>query len=67
MLVEGFIGGAVGAAARRGEVGTDPDGLTDALVGLVWGTAFQLARGDVRSADRMLDQLRAVLGAGPVR
>ena len=66
-LVEGFIRGAVGSAARRGEVGADPDGLTDMLLGLVWGTAFQLARGDVRSADRMLEQLCAVLGSGPER
>lgn len=66
-LVEDFIRGAVGSAARRGEVGADPAGLTDVLVGLLWGTAFQLARGDVRSADRMLEQLCTVLGSGPAR
>lgn len=65
-LVERFIHDAVAAAVRRGEVplGGDIDALTDALTGLVWGTAFQASRGLQRDgvrADRMLGQLGALL------
>lgn len=66
-LIERFVRNAVGSAVRRGEVSADPDGLTDMLMGLVWGTAFQLGRGDAARADRILDQLCGVLDQGLVR
>lgn len=65
-LIERFIRTAVSAAAQRGEIRAGTDGLSDMLTGLVWGTAFQLARGDAGRADRMLDQLCSVLDQGLV-
>lgn len=66
-LIERFIRSAVAAAALRGEVRTGSEGMSDVLIGLVWGTAFQLGRGDVARADRMLEQLGAVLDRGLLR
>lgn len=63
-LIERFVRAAVAAAAHRGEIARIPDGLTDMLVGLVWGMAFEISRGDHARADRMLDQLRIVLERG---
>ena len=65
-LVERFVRTAVGSALKRGEIRGDPDGFTDMLTGMVWGTAFQLGRGDAARADRMLDQLCGVLDQGLV-
>jgi AcrR family transcriptional regulator len=59
-----FVRTAVGSAVQRGETTADPDGLTDLLMGLVWGTAFQLSRGDAARAERMLVQLCGVLDQG---
>ncbi len=66
-LVEGFVRGAVVSAVRRGEVGQEADGLPDMLMGLVWGAAFQIGRGNSARADRMLEQLGGVLDQGLVR
>lgn len=66
-LIERFVHTAVGSAVQRGEISADQDGLTDMLMGMVWGTAFQLARGDGIRADRMLTQLCGVLDQGLVR
>lgn len=66
-LVERFIRNAVGSAARRGEVDDDAEGLTDMLMGLVWGAAFQIGRGNSERADRMLEQLCGMLDQGLVR
>ncbi len=65
-IVERFIGNAVGAAVRRGEISADPESLGEMLVGLVWGTAFQVGRGGAVHADRMFDQLCALLDRGLV-
>lgn len=65
-LIERFVHRAVGSAILRGEISADQDGLTDMLTGMVWGTAFQLARGDGLRADRMLAQLCGVLDQGLV-
>jgi hypothetical protein len=66
-LVEQFVHGAVGSAVRRGEVDEDPEALTDMLMGLVWGAAFQIGRGNAARADRMLEQLCGMLDQGLVR
>lgn len=68
-LVEDFVADAVDSACRRGELpaGTDSDELTDTLMGLVWGAAFQVSHGlhhDGTRADRMLGQLGALLDHG---
>ncbi|MFY9334629.1 MAG: TetR/AcrR family transcriptional regulator [Mycobacterium sp.] len=63
-VIERFVRTAVGSAIQRGETTADPDGLTDLLMGLVWGTAFQLSRGDAARAERMLVQLCGVLDHG---
>ena len=63
-LIERFVRAAVGAAVHRDEITRVPDGLTDMLMGLVWGMAFQQARSDDDAADRMLDELRVVLEHG---
>ncbi len=63
-LIERFVSAAVGAAVHRGEITRIPAGLTDMLMGLVWGMAFQQARSDEAGTDRMLDQLRVVLEHG---
>ncbi len=65
-IIERFVRNAVGAAVQRGEISADPEGLAEMLMGLVWGTAFQLGRGDTVRADRMLTQLRALLDRGLV-
>ena len=57
--------GWLGGAARRGRRRSRRADRHTLGVGV--GTAFQLARGDVRSADRMLEQLCAVLGSGSER
>ena len=63
-LIERFVRAAVAAAAHRGEIERIPDGLTEVLMGLVWGMAFQLGRGDRATADRMLAELQLVLKRG---
>jgi AcrR family transcriptional regulator len=63
-VIERFVRTAVGSAVQRGETTADPDGLTDLLMGLVWGMAFQLGRGDTARAERMLAQLCGVLDQG---
>ncbi len=63
-VIERFVRTAVRSAIQRGETTADPDGLTDLLMGLVWGTAFQLSRGDAARAERMLVQLCGVLDHG---
>lgn len=63
-LIERFVRAAVCAAVHRGEISRVPDGLTDMLMGLIWGMAFQMRRGDDERADHMLDQLRGVLEHG---
>ena len=63
-LIERFVRAAVAAAAHRGEIERSPDGLTEVLMGLVWGMAFQLGRGDRATADRMLAELQLVLKRG---
>lgn len=63
-LIERFIRVAVSAAAERGEIPPPPEGLTDLLMGLIWGTAFQLSHGDDARADHMLDRLRILLDEG---
>ena len=60
-LIEGFLRAAVGAAQHRGELTGPPEAVTDLLVALVWGMAFQFGHSDDASAGRMLDQLRAAL------
>lgn len=44
-LIEQFVRDAVAAADQRGELapGVDPEVLTDTLVGVVWGLAFQIS------------------------
>lgn len=66
-LVERFVRAAVVSAVRREEVRQDADGLADMLMGLVWGAAFQIGRGNSARADRMLEQLGGVLDQGLVR
>ncbi len=66
-LVERFVRSAVASAARRGEVTEEAEGLGDMLLGLVWGAAFQIGRGNRERADRMLEQLGGVLDQGLVR
>ncbi len=67
-LVERFVRGAVVCAVRRGEVAhDDADGLADMLIGLVWGAAFQIRRGNSERAEGMLQQLGGVLDQGLVR
>ena len=66
-LVERFVRGAVASAVVRGEVTEEADGLADMLLGLVWGAAFQIGRGNSDRADRMLEQLGEVLDQGLVR
>lgn len=63
-LIDGFIRHAVRAAQCRGELTGRSDGLADMLMALVWGMAFQLGRSDEARAERMLEQLRAVLQRG---
>ncbi|MCW1957361.1 MAG: TetR/AcrR family transcriptional regulator [Mycobacterium sp.] len=63
-LIERFIRAAVGAAVHRGEINQVPEGLTDLLMGLVLGMAYQQGRSDDAGTDRMLDQLRVVLEDG---
>lgn len=63
-LVERFVRSAVHAAVQRGEMRSAPDGLNDLLIGLIWGMALQLGRGDDGRADRMLEQLCTVLEHG---
>lgn len=68
-LIEKFVREAVDAAVERGELpaGIDTNEMTDTLMGVVWGTAFQVSRGlhrDSMRADRMLGQLGALLDHG---
>lgn len=67
VLVERFVRASVSSAVRRGEIEDEADGLSDMLMGLVWGAAFQIGRGNSERADRMLDQLCGVLHQGLVR
>jgi TetR/AcrR family transcriptional repressor of uid operon len=66
-LVERFVRIAVASAVRRGEVSDGAEGLTDMLMGLVWGAAFQIGRGNSERADRMFEQLCGMLDQGLVR
>lgn len=66
-LVERFVRTAVACAVRRGEVGDEAEGLTDMLMGLVWGAAFQIGRGNSERADGMLEQMYEMLDQGLVR
>ncbi len=63
-LIERFIRAAVATAEYRGELAVVPDGLTDTLMAMIWGMAFQLGRSDDDQADRMLSQLHTVLQKG---
>lgn len=68
-LIETFIREMVDAAAARGELapGIDGDEVADALMGVVWGTAFQVSQGlhrDDTRAERMLGQVGALLDHG---
>ena len=63
-LIERFIRVAVSAATRRDEIQPPPEGLADLLMGLIWGMAFQLCRGDDARADQMLDRLCVLLDQG---
>ena len=65
--VEQFVRDAVASAVRRGEVDAAADGLADMLMGLVWGAAFQIGRGNSERADRMLKQLCGMFDQGLVR
>lgn len=69
LLIETFIRERVDAAGERRELlpGIDADEVTDALMGVVWGTAFQVSRGlhrDTTRAERMLGQVGALLDHG---
>ena len=66
-LVERFVRNAVGSALRRGEVEGEAEGLSDMLMGLVWGAAVQIGRENGERADRMLEQLCGMLDQGLVR
>lgn len=64
--VERFVSDAVDQATRRGELSADTDtaAVTDALTGLLWGSAFQMSRGlqlDTPRTERLLDQLESLL------
>jgi len=63
-LVERFVRAAVAAAAQRGEIHHPPEGLTDLLLALIWGMAFQLCRADDTRSDEMLDWLSIMLDQG---
>jgi AcrR family transcriptional regulator len=63
--IERFVRDAVDSAVRRGEVDTTvAEALCDALMGVVWGSAFQVSRGiaaDGPRADRMLGEFQGLL------
>ena len=63
-LIERFVRAAVGAAVQRGEIRQRPEGLTDLLMGMIWGMAFQSGRGDDTRADLMLERLCDLLEGG---
>lgn len=63
-LIERFVCAAVAAAVHRGEIDGAPDGLTDLLMGVIWGMAFQLGRSDDGRGDRMLEQVQVILDRG---
>ena len=69
VFIERFVREAVAAAADRGELppAVDPVALTDTLVGVVWGAAFQVSRGlhrDSARSDGMVDELCTLLQYG---
>lgn len=67
--VERFVAEAVSTAVRRGEISADADiaAISEALTGLLWGSAFQLSRaphGDDAHTERLLGQLEWLLQRG---
>ena len=67
--VEHFVTDAVHAAVRRGELmpETDTAAVADALMGLLWGAAFQMSRSlhpDGPRTERLLGQLHWLLQPG---
>lgn len=64
VLVERFVRAAVVAAAQRGEIRHTAEGLTELLMGLIWGMVFQLCRGDDSHSDDVLDRLGVLLDHG---
>lgn len=63
-LVERFVRAAVAAAGQRGEIRAAAEGLTELLMGLIWGMAFQICRGDDTHSDEVLDRLGVLLDHG---
>ena len=64
--VERFVADAVAGAVRRGEISpaADAEATSDALVGLLWGSAFQISWGlglDATRTERMLSHLELLL------
>lgn len=64
--IERFVRDAVEAAAERRELDSDvsAEALCDALMGVVWGSAFQASRTDHRDgarADRMFGEFEGLL------
>lgn len=63
--IERFVRDAVDSAVQRGEVDNHAaEALCDALMGVVWGSAFQVSRGiaaDGPRADRMLGEFEGLL------
>jgi len=72
LLIERFVRDAVAAASERGDLPSDSDplALTDTLVGVVWGAAFQVSRGlhrDTARSEGMVDELCVLLQTGVQR
>ncbi len=66
--VERFVADAVAGAIHRREISpqTDAEAIADALMGLLWGSAFQISWGlgsDTSRTARMLSQLDLLLHA----
>ena len=63
--IERFVRDAVDSAVQRGEVDKSvAEALCDALMGVVWGSAFQVSRAidaDSPRADRMLGEFQGLL------
>lgn len=67
--VERFVADAVAGAMQRGEISraVDPEAISDAVTGLLWGSAFQISWGLGREgarAERMLSHLELLLQRG---
>jgi len=69
MLIEQFVRGSVAAADQRGELasGPDTDALTDTLIGVVWGMAFQISSSGSRDGRRVVDEVNRLLTRGLLR